>query len=118
MESYTEMKKRHQREVSALPLGFAFSNEQFAEMMRGWGLYPERDLDKICSLPGGGFIQKKDSPEMHALSGRHEKEMQDAVSADPTGDGFIYEMFLTELADHEYGYTGDCEETLDALGYT
>ena len=27
-------------------------------------------------------------------------------------------MFLAELADHEYGYTGDDDDTLDALGYT
>lgn len=27
-------------------------------------------------------------------------------------------MFLAELSDHEYGYTGNSEETLDALGYT
>lgn len=27
-------------------------------------------------------------------------------------------MFLTELENHEYSYTGDAEDTLDALGYT
>ena len=27
-------------------------------------------------------------------------------------------MFLYELDNHEYGYTMDTEETLDALGYT
>lgn len=27
-------------------------------------------------------------------------------------------MFLYELDNHEYGYTRDTEDTLDALGYT
>ena len=27
-------------------------------------------------------------------------------------------MFLCELENHEYGYTGDPEEAFDALGYT
>lgn len=27
-------------------------------------------------------------------------------------------MFLCELSNHEYNYTEDVEETLDALGYT
>ena len=27
-------------------------------------------------------------------------------------------MFLTELNNHEFGYTMDTEEALDALGYT
>ena len=33
MESYKEMKERHQAEVNAFPFGFAFSGEQFREMM-------------------------------------------------------------------------------------
>lgn len=42
MESYREMRERQQKEFNELPLGFAFSNEQFAEMMKGWGLDPVR----------------------------------------------------------------------------
>ena len=34
------------------------------------------------------------------------------------GTGYIYQMFLYELANHEYGYTGDVTDTLDALGLT
>lgn len=118
MNTYEEMTRKHQEEVNALPLGFAFSNKQFVEMMRGWGLHPERDVDKIYRLPGGGFIQKKDSPRMHELLRKHKNEFADAIAADLSGDGFIYEMFLTELADHEYGYTRCYEDTLEALGFT
>ena len=49
---------------------------------------------------------------------RHEEELRAAIEEDKTGEGFIYEMFLCELNDHEYGYTMDTEETLTALGYT
>ena len=31
---------------------------------------------------------------------------------------FIYDMFYAELANHEYGYTGDITDTVEALGYT
>ena len=41
-----------------------------------------------------------------------------ACGEDETGEGFIYEMFLDELDNHEYGYTRDTEDTLYALGYT
>ena len=27
-------------------------------------------------------------------------------------------MFVAELLNHEYGYTGDSEDALDSLGYT
>lgn len=118
MNQYLEMKKRHQEEVNALPLGFAFSKKQFNEMMSEWGLDPERDTNKIYRLPAGGFIQKKDSPHMHKVFERHNKELSDAIAADQTGEGFIYQMFLAELENHEYGYTCDNTDTLMSLGYT
>lgn len=53
---------------------------------------------------------------MHETIDRHNKEMQEAIDADPDGTGFVYEMFLCEMDNHEYGYTGDLDDTLDALG--
>jgi hypothetical protein len=49
---------------------------------------------------------------------RHEKEMQDAIDADATGEGFIFDMFNYELANHEYVVTYDVQDTLDYLGLT
>jgi len=49
---------------------------------------------------------------------RFEKERKDAIVADKTGDGYIYQMFLYELANHEYCLTYDYEDTFDALGLT
>ena len=119
MSEYRKMMDRHQEEVNNLPLGFAFSTKQYEEMMEQWGLDPEKDKDKIVSLSGcGGYVQKKDRDIVVELFDRHDKEMKDAIAADQTGDGFIYEMFLCELDDHEYGYTGDIDDTLDCLGYT
>ena len=118
MNRYAELRKRQQEEFNALPLGFAFSQKQFNEMMEGWGLDPEKDLDKILSIPAGGYVQKKDADLLHQTVERHDTEMAAAISEDKTGEGFIYEMFLYELDNHEYGYTRDTEDTLDALGYT
>lgn len=118
MNRYAEMRQRQQEEFNALPLGFAFSQKQFNEMMEGWGLNPENDLDKIFRTPGGGYVQKKDAELLHQTRERHDSELKEAIAEDTTGEGFIYEMFLCELDDHEYGYTRDTEDTLDALGYT
>lgn len=118
MNKYSELRQRQQQEFNALPLGFAFSQKQFDEMMQEWGLDPEKDLDKIYRIPGGGYVQKKDADLLHQTTERHNKEMEAAIAEDKTGEGFIYEMFLYELDNHEYGYTRDTEDTLDALGYT
>lgn len=114
---YMELKSRQQMEFNKLPLGFAFSNEQFKEMMDGWGLAVS-DTDKIARVAGGAFIQKKDFDNYHEATKRFDKELKEAIAADKTGDGFIYQMFLTELENHEYSYTGDAEDALDELGYT
>ena len=95
---------------------FAFSQEQFNEVMKEWGLDPKKDLDIIARIPWGGFIQKKDAALMHERFARHHRELQAAVDADPTGEGFIKDMFLYELENHEYIYTGTAEDALDSLG--
>lgn len=118
MNRYAEMRQRQQEEFNALPLGFAFGQKQFNEMMEKWGLDPEKDCDKISSIGYGGYFQKKDAELFRQTRARHNAEMEEAIAEDKTGEGFIYEMFLRELADHEYGYTGDTEDTLDALGLT
>lgn len=116
MESYRELRERQQKEFNELPLGFAFSDKQFNEMMEKWGLDPEKDTDKIYRIPGGGFIQKKDHKYFHEVLDRHNAEMEAAKETDEDGTGFLYQMFKYELDNHEYGYTGDFEDTLDSSG--
>ncbi|MCI8351951.1 MAG: hypothetical protein HFJ86_12455 [Oscillospiraceae bacterium] len=118
MNKYAQLRNRQQGEFNALPLGFAFGQKQFDEMMQSWGLDPEKDVYKIYSIGAGGYIQKKDADLLHQTRKRHDAEMAAAIAEDETGEGFIYEMFLYELDDHEFGYTMDTEDTLDALGYT
>ena len=117
MNAYQEMKDRQQKEFDAFPIGAAFSNQQFKDMMKKWGL-TINDTDKICSIGGGCYIRKTDKEALRDLINRLNKEKQDAIAADTTGDGFIFDMFVYELANHEYCITYDLEDTLDALGLT
>lgn len=117
MNRYADLKQRQQQEFSAFPMQFAFSNQQFAEAMAALGLEPT-DTDKVYKTPGGGIYRREDGPRLKDMMDRFDRELQEAIAGDQTGDGFIYEMFLYELNSHEYGYTGDTEDTLDALGYT
>ena len=117
MNAYQQMKDRQQKEFDAFPLGAAFSNKQFEEMMQKWGL-TANDTDKICSLGAGTYIRKTDKEAFCALINRLNSEKENAIAADLTGDGFIFDMFVYELANHEYCITYDLEDTLDALGLT
>ena len=57
MNSYVEMKERHQKEVNEFPMKFAFSDEQFKKAMEELGL-TEKDVDKVIGIGAGGFIKK------------------------------------------------------------
>jgi hypothetical protein len=114
---YLKLKEKHQKEINDFPFGFAFSNEQFKDMMKKFGL-KEKDTDKIYSIGAGGYIRKTDSEAMHNMFKRHREEIENEIKNDKDGTGFIYEMFRYELSNHEYCVTYDIEPTLDALGLT
>lgn len=113
MNKYTELKSKHQEEIDAFPFEFAFNQSQFEEMMIKWGLTPN-DTDKIYSIGGGGYVRKSDAEAMHELFDRHEAERKAAMQ----DDEYLYQMFNYELANHEYSYTYDLTDTLEALGLT
>ena len=118
MMTYRQLKEKHQAEVNAFPLGAAFSDKQFKEMMAKWGL-TEKDTDKIYAFGSTGcFYRKSDAAAFHEMCNRHEKERQAAIESDTTGDGYIYQMFAYELSNQEYGYTGSFDDTFDALDLT
>lgn len=115
--AYRALKDKQQKEVNEFPFIFAFSQAQLEKGMKEKGLDPS-ETDKLGSMGVGCFYLKKDKDKLKEMMSRQEKEMKDAIDADETGEGFIYDMFLFELANHEYGYTYDLEPTLDALGLT
>lgn len=118
-ETYFEMQCRQQKEYNAFAdrcTFAAYDSQQFNEGMARLGLDPEKDLDKLCQITVGVFLLKDHEKDFYALGKRFAAEQQGAIDADTTGEGFIYEMFLYELGNHEYGYTGDLADTLDALG--
>lgn len=117
MNKYDEFRKRQQEEFNKFPMAFAFSNQQLKEGLEKLGL-TENDKDKIIGIGAGGFIKANDKEAYIQLRKRHAKEFDEAIKADITGENFIKDMFESELANHEYGYTEDLTDTLAALGLT
>ena len=116
METYTEMKERHQSEVNALPLAFAFSHDRYLERLAAWNITEEEaKAGAIVGIGNGGFIRASDRDLVISTFERIADEEAAAIAADQDGTGYIYQMFLYELNNHEYSYTGDIDDTLDAL---
>jgi hypothetical protein len=114
---YNELRNSNQKRFNKVPMIFAFGEAQLAEAMVEAGLKPS-DTDKIVSTGYGGYIKKEDMHLLTSVTKQNAEELQEAKDADTTGEGFIYEMFKYELANHEFGYTYELEDTLEALDLT
>ena len=111
---YKELRERQQAEFNKFPIKYAFTDEQFKTSMEELGL-KETDTDKVVSIGvGGGFVRKTDVDDLLKMVKRHESELNDAISQDKTGEGFIKEMFLYELGNHEYCITMELDDTIEA----
>lgn len=117
MNKYDEIKNKHQKRVEEFPIMFAFSEEQLHKEMNRLGLN-DNDYDKIYNMGAGCFIRKKDLVDYNKMWDDIRKEHQHYIDNDKTGEGYIKDMFVSELENHEYSYTRDLEDTLDALELT
>ena len=116
METYIEMKNRHQAEINALPLAFAFSAEQLKEVLSAWNISEEEAIaGAITPIGHGGYIRTTDKELVNSTFKRIQEERQAAIEADHDGTGYIFQGLKYELINHEYSYTGDIDDTLDAL---
>ena len=112
MNKYLTLKEKHQKEVNDFPFFFAFSNEQFEEGIKSFGLQP-KETDKIYKFGNtGGFYKREDSNKLNEMFERHEKEVEKARK----DYEYLVQMFKYELANHEYNYTRDIVPTIQALG--
>ena len=113
--TYLEMKMRHSDELSAIPKLYALTDEEFQRQMDELGVASKDDLRHIGE---GICVRFTDIPVLEEMSLRHRQEIQDAMDADKSGDGFIYQMFYAALEGHDYCFTMDAEDALVYLGIT
>lgn len=112
--TYTELKKKQADEFAEFPMFFAFSDTQFAEGLKKFGIKNEDAKKEIYHIGAGGYIRKSDSEKLAELYKKLEVEMDEAMK----DDEFCIGAIEYELGNHEYSYTGDAEPALEVLGYT
>lgn len=112
---YIELREKHQKEFNSFPIRFAFSEEQFKQIMKEWGLDPVGDVKKIVALRGiGGFIQKKDYKDFVDMNERQRKELKESL----LNDDFFTEACLEEFYNHEMAYNWQGHyDVLTTLGF-
>ena len=118
METYQELKTRQQKEVDALPLGFAFSEKQFEEMKAKLGVKKNSELYRLGNT--GGFYRKIDTDLIIGTFKRHQEERQNAIfTANGINTVYVQSMIYYEMCNHEFAINHDGrEEVLEACNLT
>lgn len=107
---YSELKQKHQHEVNAFPMMFAFNQTQFEEGMKR--LDVTNAEKELVSMGGRGFIRKTDRGALEELFARHKEEMELAM----TDKQFLTDAIEYELGNNEFCITDDSTDTIDVLG--
>ena len=113
MNKYKQLKDRLQKEWNALPVKYEFGSDQFNKMMLDFGHTKENPV-KVISIGYGGYIRADDEALIDEFLERSDRELLEAMR----DDAFLYDAFNYELSNHEFCYTDDITDTLDALGLT
>lgn len=114
VNAYVQLKNKKQEEFNAFPMAFAFSDEQLKEGLDKLGI----TKDEAVGIGAGGFIRKSDLEDFKAMVKRWQDAEAEAIANDKTGEGLIKDMFVYELDNHEYSYTGDATAAMATLGLT
>lgn len=114
-QSYDDMAAAHQKEVDSFPMCFMFGNltetERKEELFKALGT---RNYEDVMKAPYGGIIRKSDA-EFFDFMFTH--QMHERKHFYETEDRLV-DAIRSEMYRHEYGYTMEPEETLNALGKT
>ena len=113
VETYKQIKERHQREMDAFPLGFAFSEKQFNEMMHKFGLPNDKNgCSQIFSIGAGGYVRKSDLSAFCSLCNRQAQELRDFCNEQEKA----VEALRFEFANHEYQFNPNDEAVCRSVG--
>ena len=112
--THFELEQKTQAMVNNLPIGYAFGNEQFEEMLSKWELKPTKeDLGKIVSLGNGAYALKTDLQHIKEVFAEIRQMEQDFRKNKQEFAKQVYNYFCN----YECMVTNNPDYALDALEY-
>lgn len=107
---YLTLKAKHETEINAFPMAFAFNEKQLEEGLSKLGI----TINDTVRIPGGGFIRKSDKQAFLGLLTKHREERNQSLK----NDYFVVDGLEYELANHEFCINYDPGPALSAVGVT
>ena len=118
MTSYEELKECYRKKINDYLKQyafFAFNEEQYTEGLKKLHV---TDPDDVIPIGAGGYMLQDQTDGFREILEAESRERSDAIADPINGLQFATGMFKYELNNHEYSYTGDITETIEALGYS
>lgn len=112
-KSYKELVDVFQKDIEELPIVYHFGSKNDTELQDKLKKIGAKCLAECTSVyECGDIIRKVDVHLVVEMRVRHNKEMKKFME----DDTHLKDAILSEMYNHEYGLTCDCEEVLGALG--
>ena len=113
-ESYSALKKAHQEDISNFPILWLFGKKSDAEITEEISKIGAKSVDELINIGDGGYVHKNKKEDFVAMIKNHAEERKKFSS----NQNNLIEVIFSEMCNHEYAYTQDPEDTLNALGKT
>lgn len=113
-DSYGALQEAHQEDISNFPILWLFEKKSDAELAEAISKIGAKSVDELIGIGDGGYIHKSKKDDFLTMMRKHAKEKK-AFSSNQNN---LVEMIFSEMCSHEYAYTQDPEDTLNALGKT
>lgn len=113
-KTYAEMDATHQNDVNNFPIVWMFGRKTDDEILEEISKIGAKSLDECMSICGGGVILKADEQKYDDMWKQHALERE----AFTKSENNLFQMILSEMENHEYGYSRDPYDTLCAIGKT
>lgn len=102
MRTYKEYKDRQQAEFNALPIFWAFSNDQMKEQLAKRGVSLEEAKHCVRRFGMGGFFLVKDAETVYNFVKGGEARAQELHNLLENDSDFARDAFEYEMYNHEY----------------
>ena len=112
-QEYLDLQEKHREELNAIPIAYAFNDEQLKEALEKLGATKE---ECVTVFGHGDIVKRTDAKRFVDMLKRHTEETQERLKADVD---FAEAAFLYEMDNHEYAinWSGD-EDVLDCFAIT
>ena len=111
---YVEYKQKLSEAVGATPFIFAFTMESLESQLTEKGIKYENVEDVVVNMGSGIHILRNDLEQYLIDSETRQNEFEELMK----NKKFAIGAFYCELKNHEYGWTLENEEALEAFGFT